>query len=128
MQEDFQIIEEGGYLHFRIRGENSVATVQGYLAKIHATCAQRNCATILIEENLCGPGLPIGDVFRIASVGSAATAPVIQRIAYVDTNPEHPPANMAFAENVAVTRGINIRVFADVAAAAAWLHATGGHS
>lgn len=113
--------EHPGYLHFRISGSNSAATVRSYLADIHATCLQRHCSSVLIEEHLSGAGLAIGEIFQIASAGSEATAPAIDAIAYVDTNPEHDLHAMQFAETVAVTRGINIRVFESVAAAATWL-------
>ena len=116
-------IEQPGYLHFKVSGSNSLATVRGYLADIHATCRQRRCSSILIEENLSGPSLAIGEIFQIASAGSEATAPVVHAIAYVDTNPEHAFLDMQFAETVALTRGINIRVFESVVAAEAWLRA-----
>lgn len=44
-------------------------------------------------------------------------------MAFVDGNPRHDAANMQFAENVAVNRGVNVRVFPDVAAAREWLAA-----
>jgi hypothetical protein len=115
------VVEHPGYLHFRVTGSNSLATVRAYLAEIHATCLQRRCSSVLIEENLSGAGLAIGEIFQIASAGSEATAPVIKAIAYVDTNPEHAFVDMRFAETVAVTRGINVRVFESVAAAETWL-------
>lgn len=121
MSYSLNIIEQPDYLHFQVSGTNSLATVRGYLSEIHAICAARQCSAILIEENLSGPGLSVGEVFQIASAGSEATAPVINLIAYVDTNPEHSQQRMQFAETVAVTRGINIRVFESVAAASAWL-------
>ena len=114
-------IEKTGYLHFRVHGENSGANVRGYLAEIHSICADRQRSAILIEENLSGPSLDVGEIFRIASAGSAATAPVVHVIAYVDANPEHAPSKMQFAETVAVTRGINIRMFATVPEAETWL-------
>jgi len=39
----------------------------------------------------------------------------------VDTNPEHDFLDMQFAETVAVTRGINIRMFESPPEAEAWL-------
>ena len=121
MSYTLNIIEQPGYLHFQVSGTNSLATVRGYLEEIHAACVTRRCPAILIEENLSGPGLSIGEVFHVASTGSEATAQVIDTIAYVDTNPEHSFQRMQFAETVAVTRGINIHVFESVAAAEAWL-------
>lgn len=75
------VIEQPGYLHFQVSGSNSLATVRGYLAEIHATCVRRRFSSILIEENLSGPGLAIGEIFQIAAAGSEATAPVVNTIA-----------------------------------------------
>jgi hypothetical protein len=46
---------------------------------------------------------------------------VLGRLAYVDINPEHDPKAMEFAENVAVNRGIPVRIFATVLEAQVWL-------
>ena len=121
MSYSLNIIEQPGYLHFQVSGTNALATVRDYLAEIHATCVARQCSVVLIEENLSGLSLSVGEVFQIASAGSEATVPVIDTIAYVDANPEHSHERMQFAETVAVTRGINVRMFESVVAADAWL-------
>src|SRR5262249_38696236 len=121
MSYQLRMTKQPGYLHFRISGENTPASVSGYLKEIYAACVEQLCSAVLVEENLAGPSLDVGEIFQIASVGSAATAPVIRAIAYVDVNPEHTPSKMQFAETVAVTRGINIRLFDSASAAAAWL-------
>ncbi len=115
------IDEKAGYLHFRVTGPNTPDTVRGYLADIYYACAQRNTPAILVEENLSGRGLGLFDIFEVASEGSEKTWPYIRRIAYVDLNPEHSQADMKFAETVAVNRGLNVRVFATVQDAQAWL-------
>ena len=115
------ISEGAGYLHFRVTGRNSKENVMAYLAEVHAACKSRQCPAALVEENLSGPSLPIAEIFRIASAGSAATAPSIRALAVVDVNPEHSHEKMRFAENVAVTRGINVRVFDTVSAAQEWV-------
>lgn len=112
--------EEPGYLHFRVSGSNNRDNVLAYLQEVRANCAQRRCPVALIEENLLGPSLDLGEIFQIAATGSANTAPDVRALAYVDVNPEHPHARMQFAENVAVTRGINVRVFDSIEAAQSW--------
>jgi hypothetical protein len=121
MSYSLSVVERPRYLHFQVSGTNALGTVRDYLAEIYATCVARRCSAILIEENLSGPSLSVGEVFQIASAGSEATVPAIDTIAYVDANPEHSRERMQFAETVAVTRGINIRLFESVAAADAWL-------
>ena len=112
--------ERSGYVHFRVTGNNSPENVRAYLAEILATCQRLKCPVAMIEENLSGPSLDIVDMYKIASVGSAAVLPTIRAIAVVDVNPGHPHDKMQFAENVAVTRGINVRVFGSVPQAEKW--------
>src|SRR5215470_8599354 len=112
--------ERPGYLHFRVDGMNSPENVRAYLGEVLATCKRLKCPVVMIEENLSGPSLDIADMFKIASVGSVGVSPTIRAIAVVDVNPGHPHDKMQFAENVAVTRGINVRVFGSVPQAEEW--------
>jgi len=118
---ELKVEDKGGYLHFRVIGPNTPEAVRGYLGDVYFTCAQRQSAAILIEENLRGTGLGIFDIFEIVSEASDRTWPYVRRIAYIDVNPEHSLPDMKFAETVAVNRGVNIRVFASVRDAEQWL-------
>jgi hypothetical protein len=115
------IEEKEGYLHATVTGSNSAENVLSYLAAVHSACAQRNCAAVLIEENLQGPGLGIASIYRVVSEASSNTRPAVRRIAYVDVNPEHVPEHMKIAETFAYNRGVNVRVFATVGEARQWL-------
>src|SRR4029450_860502 len=68
------IAQEPGYLHFRVTGENSPGAVRGYLAEVYAACVERNVGTVLIEENLAGPGPSFLDIYQIVEEGSARTS------------------------------------------------------
>ena len=113
------------YWHFRVTGPNTADVVRSYLADIYYACAQGDCSSILVEEDLTGRGLGLLDIFEVVTEGSERTWPYIRRIAYVDTNPEHSPPDMKFAETVAVNRGVNIHTFATVPEAVAWLVGSG---
>ena len=63
--------------------------------------------------------LETGDVFDIASQGAARGGTTLSAIAYVDVNAQG--ALMKFAEDVAVNRGVRVRVFGTVADAERWL-------
>lgn len=115
------IVERPGYLHFKVTGENSEQAVRDYLFRVHTTCVERKCEAILVEEHLTGPNPGTLQMFQIASEGAARSRLLIKRVAYVDTNPEHPADDTKFVENVAVNRGMNVRVFATVAQAERWL-------
>ena len=58
-------------------------------------------------------------VFRIAAGGSTRAAGMFEAIAYVDANAEGDL--MKFAEPVAVTRSLPVKVFSNVGDAEAWL-------
>ena len=113
--------ERPGYLHVRVTGTNSVEAVQGYLGEIYVACVERGRCSILIEEHLRGRGLDLLAIFQIVCEGGERLQALAHRIAYVDVNGEHPAQDMQFAETVAVNRGVNLRVFATVPEAAAWL-------
>lgn len=113
--------ERPAYLHVTVSGDNSPETVRAYLREVLAACIARGVSALLIEEHLDGPPFDLLDVFRIASEESLRAKPQIERLAWVDTNPDHPHANMQFAENVAVNRGLHMRVFPGVAEAEEWM-------
>jgi len=122
---DIRIEEKPGYLHVRVTGENTAENASAYLRAVREACRERKFAAVLIEEHLEGPGLGEADIFTVVSRAAPETVPLIRRIAYVDTNPAHDAKRMAFAENVAVNRGVNVRVFPALDEAEAWIAAAG---
>ena len=109
------------YLFITVTGDNSFETVNSYLSEIHKLCQQQDCRDVLIAENLSGPSLPTSSIYELVSGKSRQPEQVVRRLAYVDTNTEHDQAAMQFAEDVAVNRGISVRVFPTIQAAEAWL-------
>jgi hypothetical protein len=104
-----------------VTGENSLDTVSHYLTEIHEWCLQHKCPDVLLVENLSGPGLRTSSIYELVSGKSALAARVVGRMAFVDINPAHDLGEMKFAENVAVNRGISVRVFPTIQEAEAWL-------
>jgi len=121
MEYRFQVLHRDGFLHVSVVGDNTPETVRRYLKELYETCVKLECPNVLVEENLDGAGLDLGDIFGVVSEGSRSVRPVVQCIAYVDVNPSHDPRNMKFAETVGVNRSINIRVFGAVPEAENWL-------
>jgi hypothetical protein len=115
------IEKKPAYWHFRVTGPNTPDVVRAYLADIYYACAQGECSSILIEENLSGRGLGLFDIFEVVTEGSEKTWPYVRRVAYVDINPEHSQPDMKFAETVAVNRGVNMHLFRNVRDAESWL-------
>lgn len=117
----FKVTPKKGYLHVQIAGDNAPETVLRYLREIYENCVRLKCPNVLVEENLEGPGLDLGEIFAVVSEGSRSVWPAVQRIAYVDVNPLHELRNMQFAETVGVNRSVNIRVFRTVPDAENWV-------
>jgi hypothetical protein len=113
------LIEESGYLHARAEGPRTPENVLKFFAEVQRACVQAGHAAVLLEMNLEGPSLDAGDIFRVISRGSAE-AQGLRRIAYVEASIENPD-KARFAETVALNRGVNVRLFADVESAAHWL-------
>lgn len=111
-------VRKPGYLHAVVTGRNSPENVIGYLEQVRRESAAAGVARVLIEERLAGPRLDLMRVFEIASLQGRLPENV-PTIAYVDVNAAG--SSMAFAEDVAVNRGVNVRVFGSVADAEQWL-------
>lgn len=113
------IEQRPGYLHATVTGRNSADNVARYMQEVMQECAARRCARVLIEENLEGPRLGTMEVYALVTAGARQFHGVLEALAFVDLNAEG--GVMRFAEDVAVNRGIPVRVFRTVAGAEKWL-------
>ncbi len=123
MSYELTITPKAGYLHAVVTGANTAENVAGYLQAVLQECEARACPRVLIEERLEGPRLGTLSVFEVASEGSRRVEGRLKAIAYVDVNAEG--RLMQFAENVAVNRGLPVKVFASVPDAERWLSGEG---
>ncbi len=71
---------------------------------------------VLIEENIVGTGTEL-DAYRFAADIARMG---FSRVAFVDRQLDHAEVN-AFAELVALNRGLNCKIFNDISAAEMWL-------
>jgi len=115
-----KLAHKPGYVHAVATGKNSVKNMQAYLEDLVRECAARGDRRLLVEERLEGPRLGMVDVFDLVSAISDRARGLFEAIAYVDTNAEN-DLNAKFGENVAVNRGLRVRVFRKVEEAAEWL-------
>jgi hypothetical protein len=115
------------YLYITVTGENTVETIRRYIADVRAACVRLGVLRVLAVVNLEGPSISMLDLYKTVADGSDETAGVGIRAAYVELNPVRSDANMQMAENVAMTRGIPVRTFRDIARAEAWLLADVAH-
>jgi hypothetical protein len=121
MEYEFRVTPTKGFLHVVVVGDNTAETVLRYLKQVYETCVKLQCPSVLVEENLAGAGLDLGEIFGLVAEGSRNVWPAVRRIAYVDLNRHHDPKNMKFAETVGVNRSVNVRVFGAVQDAENWL-------
>jgi hypothetical protein len=105
-----------GYVHAVATGENSVENMKAYLEDLVRECAARGDRRVLVEERFVGPRLGMVDIFDLASAISESARGLFEAIAYVDND-----LNAKFGENVAVNRGLRVRVFRTIDDAASWL-------
>ena len=113
------VAQKPTYLHIIVTGQLSEENVLRYFEEIHRECTARNCFRILIEENLDGPRLNVITVLELVSNKSSKNRGLYEAIAYIDVNAVGD--SMKFIENVAVNRGLHVKVFSTVANAKKWL-------
>jgi hypothetical protein len=121
MEYSFSSELRDGYVHVRVRGDSDVPTTARYMEDMFRACKEHGCTHLLIEENLEGERLSMGDIFQVISEKIDQLRPTIRVAAFVDVSHRPSIDNMVFAENVIVNRGIKVTWFPTVAEAAAWL-------
>jgi stage II sporulation SpoAA-like protein len=113
------IQEHPAYLHATVTGTHSPENAMRFLKEVHEACMTAGKTAALLEMNLAGPSLDATSIFRVISERSGE-ASKLKKIAYVDAS-SRDPEKMRFAETVAVNRGVNVRLFQDLAKAKEWM-------
>jgi hypothetical protein len=114
------IVEHPTYLHAIATGSHSAQNVLRFLTEAYEACVKRGHASLLLEVNFTGPSLDVTSIFRVISQ-RVADAAKLASIAYVDTSSGRDAGRKVFAENVALNRGANVRLFTGLEAAREWL-------
>jgi hypothetical protein len=113
--------EHPRYLRATVTGSNNPRNALRFLKESYEACVERGKAALLLEMNLSGPAFDLGSIYSVVAERSA-DGKKLRKIAYVDTSPRDPKA-LKFAETVAINRGVNVRLFQDLAAAHRWMEA-----
>ena len=116
------IQEQPTYLHATVTGTHSPENALRFLKEVHEACMKAGKPAALLEMNLVGPSLDATSIFRVISERSGEGVK-LRKIAYVDAS-SRDPEKMRFAETVAVNRGVNVRLFQDLAKAKEWMSGT----
>ncbi len=123
MSYNLTYINKPNYLHFIVTGTCTKENVQGFLEDVLRKCLELGNKRVFIEERLEGPRLETDQVYQIASSISprALAGDVFEAIAFVDVYAEN-ILNTKFAESLAVSRGLPLKVFFSVTDAENWLN------
>jgi hypothetical protein len=110
------------FLYALVHGEEyGYEVLASFLREISEECKKREFCQVMIEENISATASKM-DVFRIASelpqLGFAGI-----RMAYIDRFQDQAELN-EFGQEVAVSRGIDVRIFNSIEEADKWLAAT----
>lgn len=116
-------LPKDGYLHVRVRGDNTPDVIRRYFQEVLEACAADGISNVLIDESLEGRRLSLTDVFQVISENAETIRSTLRRIAFVDTHPDRSDMNLKFGETVAVNRGLTARVFGTIPEAESWLRA-----
>jgi len=112
-----------GYVHVRVRGASDMPTTARYMEDMLRACLAHRCSFLLIEEQLEGERLSMGEIFQLITEKIDELRLAIRVVAYVDATTQHHGATLNFADNVITNRGITVNHFWTVAEAEAWLRA-----
>jgi len=116
---ELTIEERPHYLHAKVEGPRTPENAMRFLRESAEACRRLGRDSVLLEMNLAGPSLDTSSVFGVISKATPSGL-MLRRIAYVEPAPRE-PARAEFAETIAKNRGVNVRLFRDVASAQAWL-------
>lgn len=121
MSYHLDVSEYDGILHARVSGKNGVFNKLRYLKELRSISVHKKSRRILIEEHLEGTSIDLFDVFDVVVSQSKFAAKSYDKIAFVDTCREHNADRLRFAETLAGSHGVNVRVFKTVDEAKKWL-------
>ena len=118
MQKDFTISDQGGFLLTEFIGEFSVEAGKKCIDAMARASLESHRPKVLLDCRKMTGNMPIMARFHVA-VYAATTREVISKIALVNRQDVILPDG--FVENVAVNRGVNVKIFTDFDQAQHWL-------
>jgi len=116
--EPLSIVDKGPYLLVEFFGEFSAAAGKQCVDSMVAACEQHGRARVLLDCRRMTGNMPITARFEVAEYG-ASKRDRLRRFALLGREDMVLPDN--FVENVAVNRGMNMKIFTDFDQAEAWL-------
>ena len=112
------IEQRAGYVYAKATGERTPENAIRFMREAYQACVNGGVSRLLLEMSFSGASLSTTHIFDVIA-DRAPDGLKLQKIAYVDGSSD--VAQSYFAETVAMNRGVNVRLFPDVTAAANWL-------
>jgi hypothetical protein len=111
MIDDLKIIDKGEYLYFDFFGQFSVMKGKSVIDAMVKYAIEYSQTKILLDCRKITGEMPVMERYQVAEY-SEVTRKNIDKIAMVNRDDVVLPDN--FVENVAVNRGINLKIFKDI--------------
>jgi hypothetical protein len=118
MSDNVKIVRKEGYLHVTVSGAFTVALAKQSVDMLAATCSKEDCYAVLFDCRPMTGEMRIFDRYTIGQYGSEVLSHAI-KVAMLAREDQVSPDD--FFENVAVNRGMILKVFSDEKKAIAWL-------
>ena len=116
--ESLSIVDKGKYLLAEFFGEFSVEAGKQCVDRMADACEQYGRSRVLLDCRRMSGSMPVIDRYQVAEYGTSKRD-VFRRFALLNREDVVLPDN--FVENVAVNRGMVMRVFTDFDQAEHWL-------
>ena len=116
--EDLKIIQKEGYVRFNYTGEFSGTAGKQCIDAMIETCSQLQLFKALLDCRKMTGEIQILESFTVADYGRKMRG-FLSKTALVGREDQMLPDN--FVENVAVNRGVNLKIFTDIEEAIDWL-------
>jgi hypothetical protein len=118
MSDNVKIVRKEGYLNLTISGAFSLEAAKQSVDILAAACDKENCYTVLFDCRPMTGEMPIFDRYQIGRYGTEVLPHTIK---FAMLGREDQVSPDAFFENVAVNRGMILKVFSDEKKAIEWL-------
>lgn len=118
MMEGLRIIQKEAYVRFDYTGEFSQAAGKQCVDAMVEACSQLQLSKALLDCRKMTGEIQILESFVIAEYGVKMRS-ILSKTALIGREDQMLSDN--FVENVAVNRGVNLKIFTDIEEAIAWL-------
>jgi hypothetical protein len=118
MSDNVTIVRREGYLNLTISGTFSLEAAKQSVDMLAEACNKESCYSVLFDCRPMTGEMPMFDKYKIGEYG-AKVLPHVIRVAMLGREDQVSPDG--FFENVAVNRGMILKVFSDEKKAVEWL-------